>query len=100
MVVIYFSNLTHTTHQIKYRAILYANNRSWEMRPNGMRYNVMHNGHIDGKEGEEQPKWRQLAGFDKRKQRGAWYLPFFEYQGKAQFPRAADKCSALILDDG
>lgn len=65
-----------------------------------MRYNVMHNGALDGKETEEQPNWRKLAGFDKRRQPGQWYLPFFAYQGKTQFPRAADRCSALILNDG
>ena len=79
-------------------AILYAPERSWEMGPSGMTYNVMHNGCMDGKM-DRQGQWRQKAGW-KKGHPGNWYLPFWEVEGQHKFPRAKAMCSDLILDDG
>ena len=59
---------------------LYVLFKAWDMHSNGIKLDVYHNSHLDGK----------------RNQRAGGYLKYWQITVKKQFPEALERCEAFI----
>jgi hypothetical protein len=65
-------------------AAMRAPERSWEMEANGVKLDVWHNGHMDGK----------------TKLRGGGYLAWWKKESQASFPEGFGQCKSVVTNAG